>query len=112
MLKDPVSVALGMGPICRAKAGGVSHVQRVPDLLGRRAQYDVAKVTPEIVWISDRNDGAISVTNDAENVVMELHNKYPGARVIYRDSDGNWDELKHKGGQFTGFAPARDMVPT
>ena len=115
MLKDPVSVELGMGPVCRAKAGGkasVSHVQRVPDLLGRRAHYEVVRVTPEIVWIADCNDGAISVTNDAENVVMELHNKYPGARIIYRDSDENWDELKHDGrGTFTGFAPARTLQP-
>ena len=113
MLKDPVSVELGMGPVCRAKASGVSHVQRVPDLLGRRAHYDVVKVTPEIVWIRDRvEDGVISVTNDAENVIKELHNKHPGARIIYRDSDGAWDELKHDGcGTFTGFAPARDMVP-
>jgi len=22
---------------------------------------------------------------------------------------GNWDELKHDGGKFTGFAPARGM---
>lgn len=113
MLKDVKSVALGMGPVCRAKASGASHVQRVPSLSERRAHYDVVKVTNEIVWIVDRNDGEISVTNDAENVVKELHNRYPGARIIYHDTDNNWDELKHDSvGTFIGFAPARDMAPT
>ena len=114
-LKNPKYVELGIGPICARKQAGkmASHIQRVPDFLGRRAHYDIVKVTPEIVWISDRDDGAISVTNDAENVVKEMHNKYPGARIIYRDSDKCWDELKHdSAGTFTGFAPAREMVPS
>lgn len=126
-LKNPKYVELGIGPICAKKQGvgfhGLDkpasyeglprHIQRIPTLTGRRAHYDVVKVTPEIVWIRDRNeDGVISVTNDAENVVKELHNKHPGARVIYQDTMGEWDELKHDGqGTFTGFAPARDMRP-
>ena len=115
-LKNPKYVELGIGPICARKQGVKmgGHVQRVPALSGRRAHYDVVRVTPEIVWIRDRaeDDGVISVTNDAENVVMELHNKYHGARIIYQDTMGAWDELKHDGrGIFTGFAPARDMAP-
>lgn len=116
MLKDAKSVELGMGPVCRTKAALTSiarHVQRIPSLADRRAHYDTVKMTPEIVWIRDRDeDGVISVTNDAENVVKELHNKYPGARIIYQDTMGAWDELKHDSkGTFTGFAPARDMLP-
>jgi hypothetical protein len=46
-----------------------------------------------------------TVTNDAEYVVGQI--KPPkGVRLIYRDTDGRWDELKHDGaGHFTGFAP-------
>ena len=79
----------------------------------RTAHYDIVKVTPEIVWIRDRTeDGVISVTNDAEGVCRRVWHDYPNRRIIYCDSDGNWDELKHEGGRFVGFAPARDMVPS
>jgi len=78
----------------------------------RRADYEVVKITDDVIWIADLNLGSISVTNDAENVVADIQRRHADKRIIYRDSDGNWDELKHKGGQFTGFAPARDMVPT
>jgi len=44
--------------------------------------------------------------------VQELAANYPGFRIIYRDSMGNWDELCHDGALFTGFAPARDMDPS
>ena len=76
-----------------------------------RASYSIAKVDPvnSRVWISD-HDGALSVTNDAEAVVAEVLEKYPGHRIFYRDTDGNWDELVHAEGRFTGFAPAREMA--
>jgi hypothetical protein len=67
-----------------------------------------------IVWIADLDEG-LSVTNDAERVVGALNADYPGFRVIYRDTLGFWDELKHEDGEFRGFAPARDLslaVPT
>jgi len=63
---------------------------------------------PGMVWIVDLNRGS-SVTNDAERVVAELNDRFPGFRIIYRDSMGNWDELKHDNGKFTGFKPARAL---
>jgi hypothetical protein len=87
--------------------------------LTRRADYELVKVSPEIVWIRDQNLGNISVTDDAEGVCRRVWHDYPGRRIIYQDSQGYWDELKHYGGKFTGFAPARgpegqrrDAVPT
>ncbi len=66
-----------------------------------------AKTTkPEVIWIKDLDRGRNSVTNDAECVVAELAAKYPGARIIYLDSDSTLGELKHVDGKFTGFAPA------
>lgn len=51
------------------------------------------------------NDGRVSVTNDAENVVRQIAKIFGADRAIYyRDTDGNWGELKHNAGQFTGFA--------
>lgn len=79
----------------------------------RRADYEMVKVTADVVWIRDRNLGNVSVTNDAEAVCRRVWHDYPNRRIIYQDSTGTWDELKHQGGQFTGYAPAPvDMVPT
>jgi hypothetical protein len=51
------------------------------------------------------NDVGMSVTNDAENVVADVLRQYPDHRIIYRDTMGQWDELVHFNGKFTGFAP-------
>jgi hypothetical protein len=56
----------------------------------------------KIVYIIDTG-GGMSVTNAAESVVGELNKSYPEYRVIYRDTNGDWDELAHKNGEFTGF---------
>lgn len=72
-----------------------------------RAQFRFAPAVPGIVAIVDANAGAMSVTNDAEAVVWELYKtgKMKGSdRLIYRDTDGQWDELQHNGaGAFTGY---------
>jgi hypothetical protein len=67
-----------------------------------RASYYIAGADPNrcIVWIVDM---------DEECVVAEVNALYPGFRIIYRDTEGQWDELLHEGGKFHGFAPARDM---
>ena len=71
-----------------------------------RSHYSIHAITADSVAIIDRNDGAKSVTNDAEEVVKDLIADYGrGRRFFYRDSAGDWAELKHDGYQFTGFAP-------
>lgn len=107
-LKNPASVQNGMGPVCfaRSQARGAAR-QRGPESDYRVVKIDAAQ---RIVWIVDY-DGERSVTNDAEAVVAALHVEHPGFRVIYRDTMGLWDELKHEAGRFVGFAPARDMAP-
>lgn len=68
------------------------------------ADYRYVKVMPDMVWIEDvGHDVRPSVTNDAEAVVREVHERYPGRRIIYRDSDGRWDELCHHNGTFLQF---------
>lgn len=76
-----------------------------------RARYDFAAETSDYVFIIDRNDGARSVTNDAEAVVEEMNKDFPGKRVIYRDTDGRWDELLHCNGKFISFALYRGTIP-
>lgn len=70
-----------------------------------KSSFSLVKISadPEkIVWIKDDN-GLRSVTNDAERVCRVVNKAYPGHRIIYRDSDGQWDELKHKDGVFLDF---------
>lgn len=70
-----------------------------------------------IICVIDE-DGPRSVTNDAENVVAQVVAQYGDHPVIYRDSDGVWDELVHRNGVFHSFhglgyrepGPAMDQV--
>jgi hypothetical protein len=84
-----------------------------------KADYATVETRPGIVFIVDLNDGNMSVTNDAEAVVDEVVRNYrrhtpqsiSGPRIIYRDSDGQWDELVHVNGVFKTFARYTGAVP-
>lgn len=75
-----------------------------------RARFTVRHVGPVIVLedLCEQRKSA-SITNDAENVVRYLHAAEisgPDSRVIYRDTEGRYDELVHDGrGGFVGFLP-------
>jgi hypothetical protein len=71
-----------------------------------RAAYDIAEVHGNAVWLIDMN-GVRSVANDAERVCSEVNQLYRHHRIFYRDTEGNWGELRHRDGQFIDFAPAR-----
>ncbi len=78
----------------------------------RHADYQIVKITDKIIFIQDLNLGNISVTNDAEWVVENILNQYnPPKRIVYRDSEGQWDELVHDGRRFVAFGPWNDEVP-
>jgi hypothetical protein len=79
----------------------------------RRAHWSFVKVdhANKIVWIRD-DDGPLSVTNAAEQVVSEAIGESEDGkdtttyRLFYKDSDDRWDELLHaQGERFLGFAP-------
>ena len=40
--------------------------------------------------------------------VNRMHN---GKRIVYQDSEGSWDELRHTDGRFEGFSPYRGTIP-
>lgn len=75
-----------------------------------RAHYYVHAVTPDCIWIIDKDDGAMSVTNDAEAVVAEVVTNHGDLPIMYRDSEGRWDQLVHRQGHFIDFAPGRAPV--
>ena len=64
-----------------------------------------------LIKIVDENRGEISVTNDIENVLIEISEALPednplqANAVIYRDSTGAWDEVVlDQVGNFKKFA--------
>jgi hypothetical protein len=70
-----------------------------------RATYGYT-VLDAFVLVVDQDEGT-SVTNNAEHVIADLTRAQvlAGRRVLYRDTDGRWDELVVQGGVFAGFAP-------
>lgn len=101
--------AAGREATARALARASYTIRRVVALGGTTVVYDGTTVTGPIVWITDDGVGK-SVTNDAERVCVELDRRYPGHRIIYRDTDGNWDELIVRNGEFAGFSAARHLA--
>ncbi len=77
----------------------------------RSSDFEVVKVLFDRVFIIDLNRGNVSVTNDAESVRLRVSKAHGNRRIVYRDSDGNWDELLHDNGNFVGFAPYREATP-
>lgn len=70
----------------------------------RRYSFTEIKVTPKEVFVVDDNlPNTISVTNMAEEVVRLLFHNHGNKRFIAKDTNGNWDELLHEEGVFTGF---------
>jgi hypothetical protein len=76
-----------------------------------RARYTIVQIEHDILLLEDTADGALSVTNDAENVIADLADKEllcnPSGqlrRVAYLDSFGRWDEILHDGSEFVAFS--------
>lgn len=105
-LKNRASVVNGMGPVCAAKASAP-----VASSNSQASQYSVINFNDEFVWLVDLDRGTRSVTNDADAVCLALNEQYPGRRIIYRDSMGRWDELRHDRGRFLDYAPAPHLAP-
>ncbi|AGH16008.1 hypothetical protein DVVG_00022 [Dunaliella viridis virus SI2] len=76
-----------------------------------RADFEIVAEEAETVFLMDMNRGAMSITNDAEAVVAHCHRFFPGKRIVYRDTEGRWDEICHNGGMFEGFKAWRGHNP-
>ncbi len=64
--------------------------------------YKLRFNSPRWLFIEDTGEG-MSITNDAEGVCEYLILNYGNKRIMYRDSDGTWDELCHNHGIFKRF---------
>lgn len=71
-----------------------------------RSLYTVLIVEGVIVIYDECDGNQMSVTNNAEGVIHQINEDFgtKGRRVIYRDTEGRWDELKvNAEGEFAGF---------
>lgn len=62
--------------------------------------------------IVDADLGGMSVTNDAENVIAAAHEAFDltNTPVIYRDSEGMYDQILHRNGEFVGFKALMEIT--
>lgn len=92
-LTDPVSVRVGVGPVCRVKQKNKDlRMKKTGTLFGDGVSYTYG-VTNGVLHIVDK-DGAVSVTNAMERVLLEIWEQgedLPNLLVIYKDSLGTWD---------------------
>lgn len=77
-----------------------------------RARYSASLSGNVIIVIDEYSDAnpTMTVTNDADNVVDEVWRKFGDHRIIYRDSCGDWDELRHRRGVFLAYRPLDDEM--
>lgn len=72
--------------------------------------FHIADFNDQFVFLHDL-DGPRSITNDAQAITSFCHLFFPGCRVIYRDTQGEWAELVHTQGKFTGYLHYQGAVP-
>lgn len=95
-LTETISVAIGIGPVCRMKSKRKELIMG-NNLFSNRALY-VFSVFNNYLIIEDLN-GMKSVTNDMDNILEDLNKQITGLdkkKVIYKDSMGVWDEVRFK----------------
>lgn len=76
--------------------------------------YTVVDRSEAVIWIADNSGWGgnfRSITNAAEEVVEEVYRLFGDRRIMYRDTEGRWDELVHEGSRFIGFKPGGPLPP-
>ncbi len=98
-LTDPVSVELGIGPVCRTQNKIRELEEKTINMFANRSRYDWG-ITPDgkVLYITDEG-GLKSVTNDMENVLRDITETIAirdlkNLRIMYRDSIGIWDGVR------------------
>lgn len=109
-LTNAASVAAGIGPVC---AGGKHAQAQAAKEKGdmdeiremERASY-TARIEDGAIVLEDSGKG-YSITNAAASVIRDLGKLGYNLRlpVIYRDTDGRWDGLAVRNGEFVAFYP-------
>lgn len=98
-LSDPLSVEMGIGPICRVNRREREHSKRESNMFGNRAEYTWG-IDGQVLWLKDHGTTCRSLTNDLENCLLEITPDLPNGktltdyRIIYRDSEREWDGIR------------------
>jgi hypothetical protein len=106
-LSNPVSIELGMGPICRVETK--SAEANTNNLFSMRSSYDVVSTFPGALVILDMSkpgQAIKTVTNDIDNVLEDLRGIYGSLdsyKIMYRDSYGVYDAVSHEKGRYRHF---------
>ena len=108
-LRNPLSVKIGIGPVCR----GRDSQQEVFDFMHAETLL-LKHERGKYIYIRDigHNSGR-SVTNDAEYVVGQLYLEYEitdETRIFYVDFEGRVDELLDTGKIFRGFKVGHEGI--
>jgi hypothetical protein len=76
------------------------------------SKFEVMEETADYIYIRDIGGNCRSVTNDAEKVIEKLAAEYDmgNRRAFYMDTEGQIDELLHRGSRFIGFKPGHEGV--
>ena len=110
-LSNPVSMYIGIGPVCRSKCR-YKHRKRKDSQQGvldfMHAQFEVIRhERGKFIFIRDiGHETGRSVTNDADYVIEQLylgHGIDDETRIFYEDSDSKIDEILHTRNKFDGF---------
>lgn len=77
-----------------------------------KCAFVISSVTDDAVFIIDtaNETGRMTVTNDAEEVVMYLYRCFGNKRIFYKDTLDDWDELVHHHGKFKDFKSGIDLI--
>jgi len=94
-LSDPISIQLGIGPVCRVQQKMNDKNEKTGNLFANRSDYDFW-FDGNVLAIEDLG-GMKSVTNDIENVLSDIF-KSSGEnlatkKIMYKDSMGIWDGI-------------------
>jgi len=76
------------------------------------SNFIIGQQTNEYIYIIDISKDLKSVTNSVDEVLLFLFKncQLGDRRLIYRDSMGQIDEIKHENGLFKGFAPGHSGI--
>ena len=110
-LKNPASIAAGMGKICAQKSGALITEKVRPGeqrlIFGNtpKASY-IYEVEDDIISIIDL-DGEKTLTNDMEKVIHEIETEEnidaTQYKIMYCDSQGIWDGVTYHNKSHVSF---------
>lgn len=74
--------------------------------------YEIASVTLDTVFLVDRANGGVAISDAPEIVTAYVAAAYPRHVIVYRDTAGNWQQIDHSNGFFEGCFPWEGETPS